>query len=129
MVIAARDMVHIGKDSIMAKRFTLTKSPNALAKAALKVAREALAPYSDPRSRHDFTQAQIFAILVLRQFFKTDYRGIICILEAHQGIQEILGLHKLPHYTTLQKAQQRMLKKKSSRDCLQQFSTMPEPAA
>ncbi len=112
----------------MAKRPSMTKSPLSLAQMALKTAQEALPQYSDLRSRHDFTQAQIFAILVLRQFFKTDYRGIVRILQEHQSIKDALKLNKLPHYTTLQKAQQRMLKKTSSRECLQQFSTMPETA-
>lgn len=113
----------------MAKRPAMTKSPMVLAKLALKTAQEVLSPYSDLRSRHDFTQAQVFAILTLRQFFKTDYRGIIRILREHQNIKDALGLTKLPHFTTLQKAQQRMLKKTSSRDYLQQFSIMQENAA
>ena len=113
----------------MAKRPAMTKSPLVLAKQALKTAQQVLPPYSDLRSRHDFTQSQIFAILVLRQFFKTDYRGITRILQEHQNIKDALGLDKLPHYTTLQKAQQRMLKKTSSRVCLAQFSIVPEPAA
>jgi hypothetical protein len=106
----------------MAKRPAMTKSPLALAKIALKTAQKVLPPYSDIRSRHDFTQAQVFATLTLRQFFRTDYRGIIRILQEHQNIKDALGLTKLPHFTTLQKAQQRMLKKTSSRACLEQFS-------
>jgi hypothetical protein len=107
----------------------MTKSPLTLAKQALITAQQTLAPYSDLRSRHDFTQAQIFAILVLRQFFQTDYRGIVGILEDSSDIRLLLGLKKLPHYTTLQKAQHRMLKKTSFRDYLQRFSTTPEPTA
>ena len=121
-------MANTGKDSTMAKRPAMTKSPLALAKLALQTAQQALPQYSDLRSRHDFTQAQVFAILTLRQFFKTDYRGIIRILQEHQNIKGALGLDKLPHFTTLQKAQQRMLKKTSSRECLRQFSIMPETA-
>ena len=113
----------------MAKRPAMTKSPLALAKLALKTAQQALPTYSDLRSRHDFTQAQIFAILTLRQFFGTDYRGIIKILQEHQNIKDALGMTKLPHFTTLQKAQQRMLKKTSSKDCLRQFLIMQERAA
>ncbi|MHC4489855.1 MAG: hypothetical protein ACYSW7_11895 [Planctomycetota bacterium] len=113
----------------MAKRTAMTKSPMALANLALKTAQQVLPRYSDLRSRHDFTQAQIFAILALRQFFKSDYRGIIRILQEHQSIKDLLGLTKLPHYTTLQKAQQRMLKKTSFRDCLRRFSIRQEPAA
>ncbi len=113
----------------MAKRPAMTKSPLVLAKLALKTAQGVLPQYSDLRSRHDFTQAQIFAILVLRQFFKTDYRGIVRIIDEHQNIKDALSLRKLPHFTTLQKAQQRMLKKTSLPDCLQQFSIMQNPAA
>ena len=112
----------------MAKRPAMTKSPMVLAKIALKTAQEVLPPYSDLRSRHDFTQAQVFAILTLRQFFKTDYRGIIRILEEHQNIKDALGLTKMPHFTTLQKAQQRMLKKTSLPACLQKFSIMQDNA-
>jgi hypothetical protein len=122
-------MIHMGKDSIMASCSMMTKSPLVLAKLAFHTAQQTLPPYSDLRSRHDFTQAQIFALLVLRQFFKTDYRGMIRILQDTPKIQEALGLTKLPHFTTLQKAHQRMLKKTSSRDCLQQFSSRQEHAA
>jgi hypothetical protein len=100
-----------------------------VAKLALKTAQEVLPPYSDLRSRHDFTQAQIFAVLALRQFFKTDYRDVIRILNEHENIKDALGLSKLPHFTTLQKAQQKMLKKTSFRACLRQFSIMQETAA
>jgi len=113
----------------MKKRPSLTKSPLALAKTALAAADKVLGPYSHRFSRHDFTQTQIFAILVLRQFFQTDYRGIVGILQDSSDIRNILSLKKLPHFTTLQKAQQRLLKKTSSRDCWQKFSTQQEQSA
>lgn len=113
----------------MAKRPSMTKSPLAVAKQAFVTAQQALPSYSDLRSRHDFTQAQIFTILVLRQFFQTDYRGIIGILEDSSDISDLLALKKLPHYTTLQKAQHRMLKKTSFRDYLQRFSIPPVASA
>ena len=89
----------------MTKRGTLTKSPLALAKEALAVGQQALPKYSARRSRHDFTQAQLFAILVLRQFFQTDYRGIVQLLADFSDIRQALQLSKIPHFTTLQKAQ------------------------
>jgi len=89
----------------------MTKSPIALAKEALTAGQEALQPYSARRSRHDFTQAQLLSILVLRQFFKTDYRGIIELLADWPNLQKVLNLTKIPHFTTLQKAQQRLVKK------------------
>jgi hypothetical protein len=48
------------------KRPAMTKSPAALAKHALEIAQQALPSYSDLRSRHDFTQSQLFTIMVLR---------------------------------------------------------------
>lgn len=104
------------------KRPAMTKSPAALAKHALEIAKQALPSYSDLRSRHDFTQSQLFAIMVLRQFFRTDYRGIIQILADSSDLRNILGLNKLPHFTTVQKAQNRMLKKTSLSACLEEFS-------
>ena len=95
----------------MANHGVMTRSPLALASEALAVGQKALAPYSARRSRHDFTQAQLFAILTLREFFRTDYRGIVAMLADWSDVRNALSLTKLPHYTTLQKAQQRLLKK------------------
>jgi hypothetical protein len=89
----------------------MTKSPQALARTALRVAEKALERYSSARSRHDFTQPQVFAILVLKRFFQTDYRGIAQILRDFPELQRTLHLKKVPHFTTLQKAEARLLKK------------------
>ena len=102
---------------------TMTRSPVALAREALLVAQDALAPYSSPRSRHDFTQAQLFSILVLREFFKTDYRGMVQLLEDFSDLRGVLGLKKVPHFTTLQKAQQRLGKRGLSSLCSTQCSS------
>ena len=69
---------------------TMTKSPVALAKEAIQAAQAGLDPYSSNFSRHDFTQQQLFAILVLRQFFKTDYRGIIQMLGSVKNLSHFL---------------------------------------
>src|SRR5438105_3146299 len=62
-----------------------------------------------PTSRHDFTQAQRFALLALKTFFKTDYRGIVAIVRDWPQLQKDLGLAKLPDHTTLWYAQRRLL--------------------
>jgi hypothetical protein len=90
---------------------TMTKSPVALAKQAMRIAKTALLDYSSVYSRHDFTQHQLFAILVLRQFFKTDYRGIIQMLADFSDLRKALDLMKVPHYSTLCYAEKRLLKK------------------
>ena len=89
----------------------MTKSPVALAKTALKTAEASLSAYSSHYSRHDYTQHQLFAILVLRQFLKTDYRGIIQMLKDFSDLRKVLGIKKIPHYSTLCYAEQRLLKK------------------
>jgi hypothetical protein len=106
----------------MAQKGILTKSPKALAQQAYRIASKALPAYSATRSRHDFTQAQLFAILSLKQFFQTDYRGIVELLSDWPELQKTLRLTKLPHYTTVQKAHQRMLKKGFLNDFRQLFS-------
>lgn len=89
----------------------MSKSPIALAQEALAAGRVALSLYSHKFSRHDFVQAQLFAILVLRQFFRTDYRGMQQLLHDLPELCRVLELSKVPHFTTLQKAEQRLLKK------------------
>jgi hypothetical protein len=89
----------------------MTKSPVQLARTALACAQEVLEPYSCPKSRHDFTQAQLFAILVLKAFFRTDYRGIVELLEDFSDLRRELRLSKVPHASTLCYAEQRLLKK------------------
>jgi hypothetical protein len=91
----------------------MTKSPRAVAREALRVAQDALPAYSSKFSRKDFTQQQLFALLVLKTFLKTDYRGLIQMLIDFRELREDLGLDKVPHYSTLCKALKRLLKKGS----------------
>src|SRR5581483_3054269 len=92
----------------------MTKSPRAVAREALRLAQEALPAYSSKFSRKDFTQHQLFALLAVKTFFKTDYRGLVQLLEDFAELRGELGLDKAPHYSTLCKAEQRLLKKGSS---------------
>jgi len=89
----------------------MTKSPLALVRQALAAAQKALPQYSAVRSRKDFTQHQLFAILALRQFLHLDYRGVVQVLSEWSDLRQALKLKRVPHYTTLQKSHQRMLKK------------------
>ncbi|MBN9520108.1 hypothetical protein J0H58_16535 [bacterium] len=89
----------------------MTKSPRAVARETLALAREALPTYTSARSRKDFTAHQLFAILALKTFFKTDYRGIAQLLADLTDLQSDLGLGKVPHYSTLCYAAGRLLKK------------------
>ena len=95
----------------MKTTFPMTKSPRAVAQEALRLAQETLPAYSAVRSRKDFTQHQLFAILALKTFFKTDYRGIAQLLTDFADLRNDLGLEKVPHYSTLCYAAGRLLKK------------------
>ena len=89
----------------------MTQSPVAWGKEALAAAQEALPAYSSPFSPKVFTQHQLFAVLVLRQFFRTDYRGIVQLLSDLSDLRDALALRKIPHYSTLCYAEQRLIKK------------------
>lgn len=89
----------------------MTKSPRAVAREALRLAQDALPAYSAARSRKDYTQHQLFAILALKTFLKTDYRGIAQFLTDFAEIRADLGLDAVPHYSTLCYAAGRLLKK------------------
>jgi hypothetical protein len=107
----------------------MTKSPRAVARAALHVAHEALPAYSSKFSRQDFTQHQLFALLALKSFFKTDYRGVVQMLEDFAELRADLGLDKVPHYSTLCYAAQRLLKKGSSSSSFSRPLCAPKRAA
>ena len=88
-----------------------TRSALAVARTALKVGQNALPDYSHRNSPRKFTQPQLFALLVLRQFFRTDYRGLIVRLEEWAELRRTLKLKSVPHYSTLCYAERRLLKK------------------
>jgi hypothetical protein len=92
----------------------MTKSPRAVAREALRLAQEAMPAYGSKYSRKDFTQHQLFALLALKTFCKTDYRGAMQLLEDFAELRDDLGLDKVPHYSTLCYAAKRLLKKGSS---------------
>jgi len=89
---------------------TTSKSPRKVAQVALDVGKDALATYSHRFSPKVFTQPQLFACLVLKQFYRTDYRGITAILADNSDLRKDLNLKKVPHWTTLQKASRRLLR-------------------
>lgn len=92
----------------------MSKSPRAVAREALRLAQESLPAYSSKFSRQDFTQHQLFALLALKTFCKTDYRGVIALVEDFAELRRDLGLDEVPHYSTLCYAEQRLLKRGSS---------------
>jgi hypothetical protein len=107
----SEDLPHL---KLMSK---LTKSPLRLARHALMLSCQTLRPYTSKFSPRRYTQPQLFACLVLKTFFKTDYRGITAILGDHADLCLAVGLHTVPHFTTLHKASRRLLCRRRAR-CL-----------
>jgi hypothetical protein len=95
-----------------------SKSPKQVAITAYHVAKNTLPDYSHRFSPKKFTQPQLFVCLVLKTFFKTDYRGVVNILRDCSDLAETCELKTIPHYTTLQKASRRLLKRESTREIL-----------
>jgi hypothetical protein len=87
---------------------SMTKSAVAVAREALRVGRSGLPAYSSRYSRQDYTQPQLFALLALKQFLRTDYRGVVTLLAEWTELREAVGLRKVPHYSTLCYAQRRL---------------------
>jgi hypothetical protein len=87
----------------------LTKSPVTVATRALGAGKLALRRYAHKFSPKKFTQPQLFACLVLKVFFKTDYRGVAVLLRDLSDLRRALELDTVPHFTTLHKACRRLL--------------------
>ena len=87
---------------------TTSKSPRRVLLAAYAVAKDALPDYAHRFSPKKFTQPQLLACLVLKEFFKTDYRGIEAILADSPELVRAIQLEGVPHFTTLQKAAARL---------------------
>jgi hypothetical protein len=98
---------------------TTTKSPRKLAAAAYRIARDTLPEHSSRYSPKKFTQPQLMVCLVLKTFFKTDYRGIVQILDDCPNLCKVFELKTVPHFTTLQKASKRLLKSSWARKCIE----------
>jgi len=106
-----------------------SKDPIALARTALEVGKAALQAYSHPNSPQKFTQAQLFALLVLREFFRLDYRGLVTWLGRWSELRTALDLKHIPHYSTLCYAEDRLLKKGAPLGSLMRLLSWPVAAA
>jgi hypothetical protein len=71
------------------------------ARGALAIGERSLPVQADKFSRKDYMLAQLLALLVLRKFFCTDYRGVVAIVRAWTELQETLGVAKVPDHSPL----------------------------
>jgi Transposase DDE domain len=75
-----------------------------VAALAMRLGARHMERYGANTSRHDFTQRQLMACLILRAYTKTTYRGVLELLAISASLRRELGLEdKLPHYSTLAK--------------------------
>jgi hypothetical protein len=89
---------------------TTSKSPRKVLKLAYELALDALPDYGSHFSRHDFTNAQLFACLVLREHQRKSFRGVEALLrDSPQWLADI-GLSKTPDHNTLCRAFDRFVK-------------------
>ena len=91
----------------------MTKSAVRFARVALRIGQQALPPYAY-RSRRDYTQPQLFALLALRQYLGLDYRTLVVRVAEWSEVCQALHLTHVPHYSTLCYAEHRLAKRGAS---------------
>ena len=88
-----------------------SKSTLDVARMALRAARDSLPDHAKAKSPKKFTQPQLVASLVIKEFLQLDYRGIHLVLKEWSDLRNALGLRGTPHFTTLCAAAKRLLRK------------------
>ena len=89
---------------------TTSKSPCRVLQVAFDAACQALPAHRHKFSPKKFTQPQLMACLVLKEFLRLDYRGFAEHLADHPDLARLIALKPIPHYTTFQKAAARLFK-------------------
>jgi DDE family transposase len=89
---------------------TTSKSPRRVLQAAYDAACQALPAHRHKFSPKKFTQPQLLACLVLKEFLRLDYRGFAEHLADHPDLARLIDLKIVPHFTTFQKAAVRLLR-------------------
>jgi len=87
---------------------------------AYVTAKFALPRYAHRFSPKKFTQPQLFACLVLKEFLKLDYRKLAAVLADTPDWCKAIELDEVPHFTTFQKAARRLLSAAPARRLLDQ---------
>jgi hypothetical protein len=86
-----------------------SKSPKRILQVAHAIGQQRLPVYSHRFSPKKFTQPQLFACLVLKEFLRLDYRKLSALLEDAPSLGAAIGLASVPHFSTFQKAAARLL--------------------
>jgi hypothetical protein len=86
-----------------------SKSPRKILRVVYEAACQVLPAHRHRFSPKKFTQPQLLAGLVLKDFLRLDYRGFAEHLTDHPDLIHLIGLRTVPHDTTFQKAAHRPL--------------------
>jgi Transposase DDE domain len=86
-----------------------SKSPRRVLQVAYETACRAVPAHRHKYSPKKFTQPQLLACLVLKEFSRLDYRGLAAHLVDHPDLTSQIEMRSVPHFTTFQKAAQRLL--------------------
>jgi hypothetical protein len=86
------------------------KSPRKVMRLAYELARHCLPHYSCKFSRHDFTLAQLFACLIVREHQRKSYRGVEALLCDCRHWCKDIGMKRVPDHNTLCRAFHLLLK-------------------
>ena len=87
-----------------------SKSPRKVLRLAHRLAAQALPPQTSRFSRKDFTNAQLFACLVLREHQRKSFRGVEALLRDSPTWLADIGLAKAPDHNTLCRAFDRFVR-------------------
>lgn len=88
---------------------TTSKSPRRVLIFAYLIGQMTFRDYAHKFSPKKFTQPQLFACLVLKEFLRLDYRKLAALLKDCSELAATIDLASGPHFTTFQKAADRLL--------------------
>ena len=100
-----------------------SQSPRTVLKVAYHLARRLLPEHDCKFSRHDYTLAQLFACLVVREFFGLSYRRAEALLVDSPAWLADIGLSRAPDHNTLWRAFDTLL---SNRRCERMLDLLAE---
>src|SRR5205823_10218680 len=86
-----------------------SKSPRKILAVGYAIGKLTLPDYAHKCSPKTYTQPQLFACLVLKEFLHRDYRGIEALLKDTPELAASIDLKQVPDHSTLQKAAKRLL--------------------
>ena len=86
-----------------------SKSPRRVLRVAYEAACRVLPESAHKFSPKKFTPPQLLACLVLKEFARLDDRGLAAHLADHPDLLALIGMRAVLHFTTFQKAAQRLL--------------------